>query len=368
LSAPTPPPSQTEPSTQTLKDRAVRTWQALFPGSAISFPGHAEWSAHVRIEAERIAAPRRLGFTTLMVAWWAFAPHPPGVQNGSVWALLVTGILLSVLSLVIARIRPGLFAKLPYTTAALDLMLITLIVHFSGGADSPFLAVFFLASAGVALRVQPAVALVMAVLYPLGFALATRPAGTLFNPVADFILTLATTFWSSRVMETRTAYLRDPLTGVVTRSHALFHLEQLSRRATEPFTVGLIDLDHFKTINDTYGHHAGDLVLQQYVRLIESGLRAQDMLARFGGDELLVVWTNLGVAEALPIAHRVRRIVEEAKIGLDEGREDIRVTVSIGLFEARPGIRPARLLRQVDKCLYASKRLRNDVTAVAAED
>ncbi len=346
----------------------MRSWNALFPGSAIPFPGHAEWSAHVRIEAERIAAPRRLGFAALMIGWWGFAPHPPGAQSGSVWALLVTAALLALLAILIARIRPTLFARLPYATAATDLVLLTLLVAFSGGASSPFQAVFFLASAGVALRVRPSAGLVVSVLYPAGLALATLPAGSAFNPLADLLLTLGTTFWASRVMETRAAYLRDPLTGIVTRSHALFHLEQLSKRASEPFTVGLIDLDHFKVVNDTYGHHAGDLVLQHYVRLIESGLRAQDLLARFGGDELLVVWTNLGVADALPIAHRLRRVVEEAHIVLDDAREDIRVTVSIGLFEAKPGIRPAQLLRHVDECLYASKRLRNDVTAVSAED
>jgi diguanylate cyclase (GGDEF)-like protein len=341
------------------------SWTLPILKSTVEFPGRAEWRWHLQLEFERIASPLRAALIALVWLWW-FLVSPAHAVRPEVGLVVVASAVFVVTDLMVVHRWSRILRALPFGSVVADLLLVTAIVRVTGAAASPFLPVFFITSATAALRLTPRTALLLSPLFPIAMIIAAPGSG--FTAAVDFLLTLGAAIWSGKVHEARIQHLRDPLTGVFTRSYALFHLEQLSQRATRPFTVGLVDLDHFKQVNDTYGHVAGDEVLRQYVRVVQTGLRSEDLLARYGGDELIVVWSDVGLAEALAVAERLRATVEAARLPLRTVDDAVQVTVSIGVFQAVPGTKPIHLLRQVDECLYASKRLRNEVTALGARE
>ena len=128
----------------------------------------------------------------------------------------------------------------------------------------------------------------------------------------------------------------------------------------------ILDIDHFKSVNDTYGHDAGDEVLKVFARRIKRVLRSADLVCRLGGEEFVVVMPETPLAVAERIAERVRSAVERERFPIDPTRA-IPVTTSIGLAERGADANADALLRRADKALYASKSAgRNRVTAAAA--
>jgi diguanylate cyclase len=164
--------------------------------------------------------------------------------------------------------------------------------------------------------------------------------------------------------------IRDELTGGYNRR---FMLDALARersraeRLREPFSVCLLDIDHFKSINDTLGHAAGDAVLQELPNVAGQGLRGVDVFGRFGGEEFLMVLPGTQVEGARLVAERVRAAIEAAQFpGVPAGR---RVTVTVGVAERAPGEDIRTLLKRADRALYAGKgagRNRVEVDSVAA--
>ncbi|MGA7539029.1 MAG: diguanylate cyclase [Steroidobacteraceae bacterium] len=164
----------------------------------------------------------------------------------------------------------------------------------------------------------------------------------------------------------------DPLTGVLNRRSLLEQLEVTCRHARTnglPVAVLFLDLDFFKSINDSYGHAAGDACLAAVIRPIQAELRQSDVIGRYGGEEFVVVLSGADAAAAEPIAERIRQRVSEALI---EGHgAPIQLTCSIGVASSQPlGIWGEALIAQADIAVYAAKRLgRNRVqvaTALAA--
>ena len=126
----------------------------------------------------------------------------------------------------------------------------------------------------------------------------------------------------------------------------------------------MIDIDHFKEINDTYGHLAGDAVLRDLALLIKGRLRPDDVLGRYGGEEFAAVLPETGADGAGRISEELRRMVEEHSFTQD--REEISVTVSIGVAQLRKGWQGEQLFRAADEMLYAAKREgRNRVRSAA---
>jgi diguanylate cyclase (GGDEF)-like protein len=118
-------------------------------------------------------------------------------------------------------------------------------------------------------------------------------------------------------------------------------------------SVGLLDLDHFKAVNDEFGHPCGDDVLRQFARTTRGMLRGTDFLARYGGEEFLIGLSQTRLAHAALVAERIRRAVEACEFpGLPPGR---RVTVSIGVVEHRPPDTIEQTLARVDAALYEAK-------------
>ncbi len=161
----------------------------------------------------------------------------------------------------------------------------------------------------------------------------------------------------------------DALTGLNNRRFLETHLAQALDQAAHkgrPLSLMILDIDHFKSVNDTYGHDAGDEVLKVFARRVKRVLRSADLVCRLGGEEFVVVMPDTPLEVAERIAERVRAVVESERFPIDASRA-IPVTTSIGLTQRGADANADALLRRADKALYASKAAgRNRVTAAAA--
>jgi len=159
-------------------------------------------------------------------------------------------------------------------------------------------------------------------------------------------------------LELRQIASSDSLTGVLTRrgwlEAAKAELER-ARRYDRPASVAMFDIDHFKRINDTHGHPAGDAVLKAVARTAGSVLRENDVLGRLGGEEFAVLLPETAEGRALDCAERIRAAIAAATIPTEAAT--IGVTASFGLCELRPDVADAEAwLARADDALYAAKR------------
>jgi diguanylate cyclase (GGDEF)-like protein len=160
--------------------------------------------------------------------------------------------------------------------------------------------------------------------------------------------------------EAREQSVRDSLTGAYNHRHFQEVLQrELGRaeRVGRPLTVVMLDIDDFKSINDRFGHPVGDAILQGIVSEIRSEVRGDmDLLARYGGDEFALVLPETPVSEALLVAERVRRRVDERLFRMPDSREVLRATVSIGLATYPDDATEKRnLVEKADAALYRAK-------------
>ena len=158
----------------------------------------------------------------------------------------------------------------------------------------------------------------------------------------------------------------DPLTAIANRRGLNTRLsEELSRaeRYGSSFCILLLDLDHFKAINDAYGHHVGDLMLRSVAHLLQEECREPDVAGRWGGEEFMMILPQIDITEAQAVASRVReRVASEDAVGMDD------LTVSIGVASFEAGDTLDSLFARADRALYAAKeRGRNRVEVAAAD-
>jgi two-component system cell cycle response regulator len=163
----------------------------------------------------------------------------------------------------------------------------------------------------------------------------------------------------------------DQLTGLHNRRYMVGQLEALVKRAThggDPVAALLIDIDHFKKINDGYGHDVGDEVLQEFAVRLASNVRAIDLPCRYGGEEFVVVMPGTKLEDAERIAERIRLHVAGSPFRVMGGSELLTVTISIGVAATLgEGDRPEALLKRADEAVYEAKASgRNKVIARAA--
>lgn len=159
---------------------------------------------------------------------------------------------------------------------------------------------------------------------------------------------------------------KDGLTGVHNRHHLELVLGGLVARAAAglvPLTAAMIDVDHFKQVNDTFGHAVGDQVLVAVAQTLSEGVRAGDVLVRFGGEEFLALLPGARAADVARRAERWRTSLAELRVA---GEHDpVRVTVSIGVAEVGPGDDADDLLRRADAAMYKAKVGGRDRVVVA---
>jgi diguanylate cyclase (GGDEF)-like protein len=189
--------------------------------------------------------------------------------------------------------------------------------------------------------------------------------------VSVFLSALLVIFLVDQLVRKERAYARllrelavtDALTGAANRRHFIDALERELQRAGRfgfPVSVVLLDIDHFKRVNDSFGHPAGDEVLVQVVARLAAKLRESDLLARYGGEEFVVLLSHLGAVEARDAADRLRAVVSEEPLQVEGQR--IPVTASFGVATVEPGetVGGRELLRRADSAMYWAKRAGRD--------
>lgn len=258
-----------------------------------------------------------------MALWSLWRPRPPAQPHGAL--LLTAGLGLQ-----------GLLLALRALLVATDRISVQGLTRADGMQSLVFLSAF-----------------VVVILASLGFILMTKDRADADN---------------------RYFAAHDPLTGLANR-RALMQAAQRDLahavRAHQPYAVLMVDIDHFKAVNDGHGHQAGDLALCHVARLLHARLRAQDMVGRYGGEEFLVLLPGTAPQDAVALAESLRSAVEHAPC-VHEGR-NIALTVSVGVCGGRP--RRAEgwelMLRCADQALYAAKaggRNRVEVGCLVQDD
>jgi diguanylate cyclase (GGDEF)-like protein len=170
------------------------------------------------------------------------------------------------------------------------------------------------------------------------------------------------------VEETQLLALTDGLTGLYNRRHATKRLEEeiaRSRRNGSGLCVAMCDVDHFKAINDEFGHGAGDRVLQQIAKSLTEYVRRNDIVARWGGEEFLVIFSEIKLTAARIVAERLRgRLASMPRV--EDGPEQI--TVSVGLATLGGDTTAEMLIEQADQALYRAKARGRNRVEVAGEE
>ena len=175
-------------------------------------------------------------------------------------------------------------------------------------------------------------------------------------------LAYRTTKELKRVVELEQETITDPLMGIFNRRFLDRRLHEELVRAKRhglELSLMLLDIDHFKRVNDTWGHQNGDIVLKHLAQLLTNTLRQTDLVARFGGEEVVILLPHTPKAETAALAERIRRTVEQTPVLIsagDDGYHELRITVSIGvscLFSEEDGA--CDILERADKALYQAK-------------
>lgn len=180
----------------------------------------------------------------------------------------------------------------------------------------------------------------------------------LLSTLANFgSVALANTKLVDRIREQS---IRDSLTWLYNHQYFQSYMDDMLKRVKhedKPLGLIMMDIDHFKHLNDTYGHQAGDYVLKKAASIFNSELRGSDMVARYGGEEFIAILPHRGIEEAYNIAERIRRVFEKTKFEI-EGK-DLSVTLSAGISAFKPSdktdISKQMLIKYADDALYKAK-------------
>ena len=283
------------------------------------------------------------------------------VAGGSLIAIVATSIGLYIRQ----------FALLP-PIIALVITFTAVLMAVADGAEHNRLLLFplMIALAGL---LPTSVALVLgttaiAVLLIIGRgAIGSTEIAVYFALVATWLLSLAVMrLVAQQADELADLALTDPLTGAFNRRYLLPQAERNLadyRRYTRLSTLIMIDIDHFKAVNDRFGHDVGDFVLKALVRLVDDRIRGVDMLYRLGGEEFVVMLTEVGAASATKVAEELRVTLSELNV-LPSGH----FTVSLGICDVTSVTSGEEWLRKVDEALYSAKAAgRNRISVVASE-
>ena len=175
---------------------------------------------------------------------------------------------------------------------------------------------------------------------------------------------------AARVSEAWTLATVDPLTAVLNRQALIGRIEAELERATRygrPLSVVLVDLDHFKRVNDTHGHSAGDTVLREFAKVLQANVRAVDIVGRYGGEEFMLLLPETDADAAATMAEKLRRVVAGRQIRVQDGNV-LSITMSAGVAGGLgPHLHLDALINDADAALYSAKALGRDQVYVFHE-
>jgi diguanylate cyclase (GGDEF)-like protein len=200
------------------------------------------------------------------------------------------------------------------------------------------------------------------VLSVLGYLLDPLPnpwdgaANRVFSVLVILMVAIGMTIVAKSEHRLRWEAMTDPLTGLLNRRRFLElsnREEDRSRRYDLPFSVLMVDIDHFKRINDGHGHPVGDRVIQALADICTKALRPHDILARFGGEEFVLTLPQTPADGAYIVAERIRRMVEVCAVETDNA--SVGFTVSIGMSSYEKGQRFDQVVARADQALYEAK-------------
>jgi len=150
----------------------------------------------------------------------------------------------------------------------------------------------------------------------------------------------------------------DALTGIHNKRYLLDFLDRelaRSARHRRPLSMGILDIDHFKIINDQMGHLAGDHALRELAVMIKEAIRREELFARYGGEEFAIVWPETSMEGAVLIGERLRQLVESHLFGFEGRSFNVTISMGIATTEGEPSLTPTDLIRRADEKLYAAK-------------
>ena len=320
------------------------------------------------------------------VMWFALAVffYLQGMTRVSLGVLVLSlaGILLSN-SLVFLALRSGFNRRFKDPSLTMVQMVIgtfwiMVVVYYADQMRSVFLLVYLVVFVFGLFRLRVTQFLFLSAYAVLNYAavifiLYTRHPEFL-NPKVDVlnIVVLATVLpWFSlvggyithlrdkvsRALSTieRIAII-DDLTEVFNRRQMykiLEHQKALGDRGIHPFSICIFDLDHFKQVNDTYGHEKGDIVLRSVAQEVHKNLRDIDHIARYGGEEFILILTNSGSREAMICAKRIRHMVKQ--LTFEKMPTDFRISISVGVTKYKPSETIQDAINRADTALYRAK-------------
>ena len=159
--------------------------------------------------------------------------------------------------------------------------------------------------------------------------------------------------------DVRRESLLDPLTKIANRKSFDDGMEKAIADASsgnDPLCLMLIDIDHFKNFNDTYGHQTGDQVLRLVAMTLKSNIKGKDLAARYGGEEFVAILPSTDIAGAVIVAENIRKAIQAKELLKRSTNEKLgRITASFGVAAFRPSDTAASLIERADRCLYAAK-------------
>jgi diguanylate cyclase (GGDEF)-like protein len=151
----------------------------------------------------------------------------------------------------------------------------------------------------------------------------------------------------------------DALTGIHNKRYLLDFLDRelaRSARHRRPLSMGMLDIDHFKVINDQMGHLAGDYALRELAVIVKEAIRREELFARYGGEEFVIVWPETNREGAAQIGERLRDLVQQHPFGFEGRSFSVTVSIGIGSTDGEASLTPTDLLRRADEKLYAAKQ------------
>lgn len=161
-----------------------------------------------------------------------------------------------------------------------------------------------------------------------------------------------------RVDELAELVSHDPLSGLFNYRHfseTLPTVLERTRRSGRPSCLIMFDIDHFKRVNDTWGHEVGNIALKQAARILRQQTRMVDIVCRYGGEEFVVILPDTQLRQAVHVAERIRRTIEQTAVKLDQGEFHFTASMGVEVYQAQDSLEEEAFVEAADKLLYQAK-------------